>query len=102
MADESVILVCNPNLESKDAIPGTAFADCAECGQVVLLAPSGQRIQETTDAKLVCTSCAVKNHAGWEKVVAAPNDEQVAELETFWKRRLGAYGYLAALRRDAR
>jgi hypothetical protein len=84
MADETVVLVCNPDLSGNE-IPGSVETVCAECGNPVLLAPSGQRIQDTQDPKLVCVKCANAHHAGWGGVVVPPNDQQVAELEAFWK-----------------
>jgi len=56
---EGDILVCLPKSRGP-RLPGSITATCSECGQNVLIAPSGQELLRQTPMKVICLECMAK------------------------------------------
>lgn len=85
MNEEQDILVCARWADDPQHIPGTVRSTCAECGEQVTVAPSGQQLIVECDLRIVCVTCAMEAmreaHDKGEKVEVAPlRPEQIKEI----------------------
>src|SRR5215469_14313123 len=55
--DQIAFIICLPASLAKRRPEGTIEAKCSQCGQVVVIAPSSQKIMRETGALIECTGC---------------------------------------------
>jgi hypothetical protein len=53
------ILVCSPKSWGP-GLPGSTTAMCSECGQDIVIAPSGQEMLRQTPMRVICLECMAK------------------------------------------
>jgi hypothetical protein len=92
MNDEPKVLICMPlSQAAMVARNSTTDQKCSECGQRVLIAPSGQNfLKANPDAAILCTACYVPDPEDIGQL-AAPEAEILAEAATaqpnMWRNR---------------
>lgn len=63
MADLNIVTCCLkkdvPLTVLEDMIPGTVDGECSQCSEVVLLAPSSQRLVEQHGSSIMCGPCSL-------------------------------------------
>jgi len=59
--NETKILICLPVEGDPNCyiVPSSVVAKCADCGALVYVAPSAQKLQETATVTAVCMNCAL-------------------------------------------
>lgn len=82
--EEPICLHCMPvawDNGSATRIPGTLEFECEDCGQPILVAPSGQRLMASRGAHALCVPCGQDRMAedGIEEP-SRPTEDQMKEL----------------------
>lgn len=81
--DEVIYLHCMPAAWSTEGdvhIPGTTELECEECGQPIIVAPSGQRLV-AEGGHAVCVPCGQEKMAEEGHEMSHPTDAQIKELK---------------------
>lgn len=80
-------IVCCRVANASYIVPGSLTANCAKCGELVLVSPSSLEIrQDNPDSQFLCKECALpmmKEHVG-EIMELTP--AQVKEIEEYRRR----------------
>ena len=82
--DQSLYVLCMPVAwrdEHYQLIPGTTEFECEECGQPIFVAPSGQRMMASNDARAVCVPCGQEIVTAQNIEMSPATDDQVQELK---------------------
>lgn len=90
--EECIIICARVNSIDKLAVPGSSTdKTCKDCGEAVIIAPSGQRLlKEREGVQVMCFECFSQNYKGsFEIALAAPPEEIAREIAAaeLWRNR---------------
>jgi hypothetical protein len=85
--DEGTVLICKPVDFPGYIVPGSITRECAECGRLIILAPSGQDIiKDNPGSYALCWLCGAKfieEHPGKLQPPTSAQREEIRQAHEY-------------------
>ena len=82
MTEEKTVLICALVTRPGYRVPGSLRVQCADCGELVTVSPSGWLIlHNTPSAEIVCEECGLKRTLVEPGKISPPSPVQLDEID---------------------
>ena len=87
MAEEKTILICMRVTHPGYRVPGSLRVQCADCGELVSVSPSGWLIlHDSPGAEIVCAECSLKRMVAEPgQITLSPTPAQLDEIKEYFE-----------------